>query len=261
MQPTRRATLATLPALMLPRAALSAAQAHPPQPPLALVTSDLPPMTMPGQPGQRGVLLDMVEAMLKLAGLATQPEFFPWARAVLLASDKPRTLIVPLNRTADRETRFQWLVKLYAQRFTFITLAGKPRVETLAQARGLRIAGLRASSNVAQLLKQGVPPAQVYQSTSVADMQRALERGLVDALFGSELIHTDTWRRSGHNVALLQPGLTLESAEIWLAAAPNGVTEAEKLRLQQAHEALLADGSVEHLFKRYDLKFRAEDAR
>jgi polar amino acid transport system substrate-binding protein len=255
VQPTRRATLATLPALMLPGASRSATQ-----PPLTLVTSDLPPMTMPGKAGQRGVLLDLVEAMLQRAELATPPEFFPWARAMLLAGEKPRTLIVPLNRTADREGRFQWLVKLYAQRFTFITLAGKPRVDTIEQARNLRIASLRASSNVDQLHKHGLPPARVYQSASVADMQRALERGLVDAIYGSELIHTDTWRRSGRDVALLQAGLTLESADVWLAAQ-GGITDAEKARLQQAHDALLADGSTERLFKRYGLKFRPEDSR
>jgi polar amino acid transport system substrate-binding protein len=241
---------------MLPAASPSAAQ-----PTLSLVTSDLPPMAMPGEVGQRGVLLDLVEAMLKRAGLAAQPEFFPWARAMLLAAEKPRTLILPLNRTTDREARFQWLVKLYAQRFAFITLANKPRVDTIEQARSLRIACLRASSNVDQLQKQGVQLARVYQSTNIADMQRALERGLVDAIYGSELIHIDAWRRSGRDVALLQTGLTLESAEVWLAAARNGITEAEKLRLQQAHDALLADGSVESLFKGYGLKFRAEDSR
>jgi len=258
VQPTRRTTLATLPALILPGVATAAAQdadsLAPSLTPLSLVSSDLPPMTMPGEAGQRGVLLDLVEAMLKQVGAATQPEFFPWARAILLASEQPRTLIVPVNRTADRETRFQWLVKLYAQRFSFITLAGKPRVKSIEQARRLRIACLRASSNVDHLHKQGVQAPKIYLASSVADMQRALARGVVDALYGSELIHTDAWRRSGHNVALLQTGLTLESADVWLAAAPNGITEAEKARLQQAHDALLADGSVERLFRRYGLK-------
>jgi len=256
VQPNRRTTLAALPALIWPGRALPA----PPEATLSLVTGDLPPMTMPGEPGQRGVLLDLVEAMLKQADMVAQPEFFPWARAMLLAGDKPRTLIVPLNRTAERETRFQWLVKLYAQRFTFITLTGKRRVETLDQARRLRIAGLRGSSNLDTLQRQGVQPGQIYQSTSIADMQRALERGLVDALYGSELIHIDAWRRAGRNPALLQIGLTLESADIWLAAQ-GGITEAEQARLNQAHEALLADGSVERLFKRYGLKFRPDDLR
>lgn len=256
MPPSRRLTLAALPALCWPAAA-PWAQALPP---LHVVTGELPPMSMPGQPGQRGVLLDLVEALLKRSELPAQVEFFPWARAMLLASEKPRTLILPLNRTPEREAKFQWLVKLYAQRFVFLTLAGRPRVDTLEQAREARVGGLRGSSNLAELQQQGLPPDRIYQATSIADMHRALERGLVDALYGSELIHTDAWRRSGRDPARLQTGLTLESADIWLAAQ-SGVTEAEQARLREAHEAMLADGSVERLFKRYGLKARPEDLR
>lgn len=258
--PNRRGTLAALPALIWPGLSIPA-QAQPPAPvPLQLVTSDLPPMTMQGEPGHRGVLLDLVETMLNQAELATQPEFFPWARAMLLAAEKPRTLILPLNRTPDREGRFQWLVKLHAQRFSFMTLAKGPRVQTLEQARLLRIAGLRGSSNLGRLQGQGIRPSRVYQSASISDMHRALERGLVDAIYGSELIHLDAWRRGGRDPALLQTGLTLESADVWLAAQ-GGITEAEQAKLQRAHETLLADGSVERLFKRYGLKFRPEDER
>lgn len=253
---SRRATLAALPALTWAR---PAAATHP-VPALKLVTSELPPMTMPGEPGHRGVLLDLVELMLRQAELPVQPEFFPWARAMLLATEKPRTLIVPLNRTPEREQRFQWLVRLYAQRFAFLTPAGRPRVDSLEQARGLRVAGLRGSSNLDTLTQHGIPATRIYQSTSVTDMQRALQRGLVDALYGSELIHHDAWRRGGRDPAQLQTGLTLESAEIWLAAQ-GGITDAEHARLQRAHAALQADGSVERLFKRYGLKFRPEDAR
>lgn len=256
MHSSRRFTLlAALPALIHPQVSLSAQRAAP----LTLVTSDLPPMSMAGGPGQRGMLLDLVDAMLKLADLPAQPEFVPWARAMLRATERPRTLIVPLNRTPDREARFQWLVKLYAQRFAFITLAGKPRIDTIEQARRLRIAGLRGSSNLEALRQQGVQMGRVYQSTSVGDMQRALQRGLVDAMYGSELIHTDTWRRNGHDPAQLQAGLVLESADIWLAAH-SGITDAEKTRLQQAHDALLADGSAERIFRRYGQKPRPDAA-
>lgn len=256
MHHKRRALLAASAAFGWPGLSSAAAAAGP----LSLVTGELPPMTMAGEPGQRGVLLDLVEAMLKRAGLDAEPEFFPWARAMLMATERPRTLIVPLNRTADREGRFQWLVRLHAQHFGFITLAGRPRVQSIEQARRLRIAGLRGSSNLDRLREQGVPSGQIYQSTSVTDMQRALERGLIDALYGSELIHFDAWRRSGRDPARLQTGLMLESAEVWLAAQ-GGITDNEQAQLQRAHASLLADGSVERLFQRYGLKFRPEDAK
>jgi len=236
------------------------AQPTPALPTLRLVTGDLPPMSMPGEAGQRGVLLDLVEALLKRAEMPAQTEFFPWARAMLLASEKPRTLIIPLNRTPDREARFQWLVKLYAQHFVFLTLAGKPRVESIEQLRDLRISGLRGSSNLGKLQQQGISLDRIYQATSIADMHRALDRGIVDAIYGSELIHTDAWRRGGRDPARLQLGLSLEAADIWLASQ-GGITEAELARLHDTHEAMLADGSVERLFKRYGLKVRPEDLR
>lgn len=258
MQPSRRHALAALtPLLGLPWAA--AAQAPPPQP-LRLVTGELPPLALQNEPGQRGALVDLVETLLERAEMPLQAEFYPWARAMLLASARPRTLILPLNRTPEREATYQWLVKLYAQHFVFMTLAGRPRVQTLEQARQLRIGGLRGSSNLDRLQQEGLSPQRIYQSASVSDMHRALERGVVDALYGSELIHTDAWRRSGRDPARLQSGLSLESADIWLAAQ-GGVSDAETARLREQHEAMLADGSVERLFKRYGLKFRPEDWR
>lgn len=118
---------------------------------------------------------------------------------------------------------------------------------------------LRGSSNPGRL-QQNLPAERIYQAPSISDMHRALERGIVDALYGSELIHTDAWRRSGRDPARLQVGLTLESADIWLAAQ-SGITEAEAARLREQHEAMLADGSVDRIFRRYGLRLRPEDAR
>jgi polar amino acid transport system substrate-binding protein len=257
VQPSRRLALT---ALLWPSASPQAQTPSPQLPPLPLVTGELPPMAMPGEPGQRGVLLDLAEAMLKRAELPAQVTFYPWARAMLLAAEQPRTLILPLNRTPEREGRFQWLVKLYAQHFVFLTLAGKPRVERAQQLRGLRVSALRGSSNLGKLRQQGVLADRIYPATSIADMHRALERGLVDAVYGSEIIHTDAWRRGGRDPAKLQTGLALESADVWLAAQ-GGITDAELARLNDAHDAMLADGSIERLFKRYGLKVRVEDLR
>jgi polar amino acid transport system substrate-binding protein len=258
VQPSRRHTLAFLtPLLGLP---WTAAAQTPPLQPLRLVTGELPPLALPGEPGQRGALVDLVETLLERAEMPLQAEFYPWARAMLVAGERPRTLILPLNRTPEREASFQWLVKLYSQHFVFLTLDGQPRVETLEQARKLRIGGLRGSSNLGKLQQAGLAAGRIYQSASVSDMHRALERRVVDALYGSELIHTDAWRRSGRDPARLQSGLSLESADIWLAAQ-GGVTEAETARLREQHGAMLADGSVERLLKRYGLRVRPEDLR
>lgn len=252
--PNRRLLLATPVALLWPAArAVEAA-------PLRLATSELPPMTMPGAPGQRGVLLDLVEELLQRARLPVTVEFLPWARAMAVTRDRPRSLIVPLNRTPERESAFQWLVKLHMQHFVFLTLAGSPRVQNTTQLPELRVAALRGSSSIDTLLQHGARADRIYRAVSISDAHRALQRGIVDAAFGSELIHTDVWRRDGRDPAQLQTGLSLNAAGVWLAAS-SGITDAELARLQEAHAALLADGSVERCFRRYGVRIRAEDLR
>lgn len=228
---------------------------------LHLVTSDLPPFAMDGgHSGRRGVLLELAETLLQRAGLTSQTRFYPWARALLLASETPRTLILPLNRTPEREARFQWLLKLYAQRFVFLSLNAQARVDSIEQARAARVGVLRGSSNLTRLQQLGLTPERLYEAANVDDLHRALERGLVDTMYGSELIHTEAWQRKGRAREQLQVGMTLESADIWLGAQ-GGVTEDEIARLRQQQDAMLADGSMERLFRRYGIRLRAEDLR
>ena len=251
---TRRLILATPTALLWPAARAGEPVA------LRLATSELPPMAMPGAPVQRGVLLDLVEQMLQRAHIPVTVEFLPWARAMAVTRDRPRSLIVPLNRTPERENAFQWLVKLHMQHFVFLTPAGAPRVQDAAQLPALRVAALRGSSSIDTLLKHGARADRIYRAVSISDAHRALQRGLVDAAYGSELIHTDVWRRDGRDPAQLQTGLSLNAAGVWLAAS-SGITDAELARLHEAHAALLADGSVERCFRRYGVRIRAEDLR
>ncbi len=229
--------------------------------PLHLVTSELPPFAMEaGHGGRRGVLLELAEILLQRAGLVSHTRFYPWARALLLASETPRTLILPLNRTPEREARFQWLVKLYTQRFVFLSISPQPRVDSIEQALAARVGVLRGSSNLARLQQLGLKQERLYEAANVDDLHRALERGLVETMYGSELIHTESWQRKGRPRELLQVGLMLESADTWLGAQ-GGVTDDEINRLRQQQEAMLADGSMERLFRRYGIRLRAEDLR
>jgi polar amino acid transport system substrate-binding protein len=204
----------------------------------------------------RGVLLEMAEALLQRAGLVSQTRFYPWARALLLASETPRTLILPLNRTPEREARFQWLLKLYAQRFVFLSLSPRPRGQRRA---GTRPAGvLRGSSNLARLQQLGLPSSGSTRPPTSTTCTARWSAASVGARYGSELIHTEAWQRKGRAREQLQVGMTLESADIWLgaqAASPRRIA-----RLRQQQDAMLADG-MERLFRRYGIRLRADDLR
>ncbi len=254
----RRQLLAAASTTLLPtlgRPARAAALA-----PLRLVSGDLPPFAIEGRPEQPGVLAELAEQLLQRAGQPAKTEFYPWARALQMASSQPRIAILPLTRTPEREPRFQWLVKLYVQHFVLINRAGEAPLESLEQARRLRITLLRGSPNLAQLQRRGFDDTLILQASSVEDMLRLLERGHADALYGGELINMDKVRSSGRDAARFQVGMTVESGDVWLASG-SGVDEAERQLLQSLHREMLRDGSVERLFKAYGIKPRASDLR
>lgn len=228
--------------------------------PLRVVTGDLPPFAVDGQPEHPGVLVELVELLLKRCGQPVRVEFFPWARALATASNQPRIAILPLTRTPERDPQFQWLLKLYVQHFVFINRIGQPPVAGLEQARQLRLVVLRGSPNLAQLQRHGFNTAQVTQASNVDDMLRMLDRGVVDAIYGGDVINLDKVRSSGRDPAAYQVGLPLESGEIWLAASA-GFSDADRQQLKEAHQALLREGAVERLFRSYGIKPRAEDLR
>lgn len=228
--------------------------------PLRVVSGDLPPFAVDGQPERPGVLVELVEQVLRRCGQPVKVEFFPWARARATAAALPRVAILPLTRTPEREGAFQWLLKLYVQQFVFINRSGRPPVTSLEQARQLRLVVLRGSPNLAQLQRHGFTPGLLMQASSVDDMLRMLERDVVDALYGGDLVCMDKVRSSGRQAAAFQIGLALDSGDVWLAAS-GGFSEAEQEALREAHQALLREGAVEQLFRHYGLRPRAEDLR
>lgn len=227
---------------------------------LRVVTGDLPPFAVEAGAERRGVLVELTEAVLRHAGMAAKVEFFPWARAMHLTQQQPRVAILPLTRTPEREAQFQWLLKLYVQHFVFISRSDDAPVTHLARARRLRVGVLRGSPNLAQLQRHDFSEARIVQASSVEDMLKLLERSHVDAIYGGELVCLDKARSTGRDLAALHVGLRLESGEVWLAGS-SGFSDADRLRLEDSHRALLRDGSIERLFRSYGIRPKPEELR
>lgn len=241
----RRAVLALLMLGTLPARADEAAR-------LNIVTGDLPPYAIEGQPQRPGLHVEVVEQMLKRAGSPVKVSFYPWARAIALAQHAQHTAILPLTRTPEREAQYTWLVKLDTQHFVFINRQGDKPITTLEQARKLRIVVLRGSPNLAQLLSRQFSEAQIVQATKLEDMVRMVERGIVDALYGGNVINMEKIRASGRNPASFQTGMLVESADMWLAGGKDfGEHEAGAWR--QAYEDMAKDGALLRIYRSYGL--------
>ncbi|CAN7475116.1 transporter substrate-binding domain-containing protein [Pseudoduganella sp. LjRoot289] len=235
--------------LLLPLLCAQAARASDAAP-LQIVTGDLPPFAIEGQPQRPGLHVEIVEQLLRRAGSPAKVGFYPWARAIALTQHTPRTAIVPLTRTPEREAHFTWLMKLDTQHFVFINRAGAPPVGSLEQARKLRIVVLRGSPNLAQLMNRQFTEAQIVQVAKVEDMIKMVERGVVDALYGGNVINMEKIRSSGRNPADFQVGMLVESADMWLAGGKD-FGDAGQAAWQRAYDAMLKDGTLARLYRSY----------
>jgi len=217
-----------------------------------LVTSDLRPLSIEKHAEAPGAMIELVQAMLRKTGQPNTVEFYPWARAIALAEKQPRVAIVPFARAPEREHNYQWLVKLYKQDFRFITLSDKPPLTSLESARKLKVIVLRASPNMAELLKQGFNRSNIIEESTVESMLKALDRGVVDAVYGIEAVFAAAIRTNGRHPADYNVGMALGSREVWLAGG-SGFTDADQAALQNAFNALVSDGSYRRILKRYQL--------
>ena len=186
--------------------------------PFQVVSSNLSPFTVEDSTEAPGALGRITQELSVRLGHPAQIRFYPWARAVAMAQYQPRTAILPLTRTPERETQYRWLVKLYRQNFVFITRSNPDfDVNSLDVLRRKRIVLLRSSPNLRQLQLRNFH--NVVEVNSVADMARMLRRNMVDAVYGGEMIGIRTLQAHGLRPDELLVGMTLDAGDIWLAGS------------------------------------------
>lgn len=71
--------------------------------PYQIVSGNLPPFTVESGDASPGALGALVREMASRLGEAPAIQFYPWTRALSLVESQPRTLILPLTRTPERE--------------------------------------------------------------------------------------------------------------------------------------------------------------
>ena len=219
--------------------------------PYQIVSGDLPPFAIESGPDHPGALASLVHDMALRLGTGPTIQFYPWTRALSMVGTQPRTLILPLTRTPERENNYRWIVKLYRQQFVFIALRGASvNLNTIHTLRELRIAVLRGSPNESQLLNRNFQ--HVLPANSVLDMARMLERGMADAIYGGDAINLAVLADYGIARAQLQVSKPLDYGEIWLGGSLD-IPESEALLWHNAMKQLVREGVVRRTMARYGL--------
>jgi polar amino acid transport system substrate-binding protein len=181
---------------MLP--VLAAAQA------LRIVTEELPPYNMTVNGQVTGLGTEVVQAVLKEAGLAGTPiQVMPWARAYDIALNQENVLIYSITRTPQREKRFKWVGVIAPTRWYLFSLGGRtPPVKTLDDARRFQTATVNEDAGEQYLVAKGFQIGQNLQSSNRYELNyEKLKGGRVDLWIANELNAAWLVRQAGDDPA------------------------------------------------------------
>lgn len=116
-----------------------------------------------------GTEIDRITKLMREAELG-RPEFkvYPWKRALYLANKQPRTLIMPLSRTPEREEDYFWLRVLRETRFSVFSLADEAITPKLISEQEIVIYCENGGIQCLLLAQEGVPERLIKQNEGVS---------------------------------------------------------------------------------------------
>lgn len=218
------------------------------------VTAELPPYLWLQHNAPQGYVYELIVAMSAQIGRKPDLSIYPWARAVKMTKEGRNYGVFPLERTAERETSYKWLIHLGTAPNRFFgkrsNAAGVVNIESasLEQLRGLRVGIVRGSSLEKELHAQNFRNIQYekdYQS-----LLKLLQLGGLDAIYSGYSIMTSAIEEYGFRLEDFTTGLIMGSGELYMATSLN-VSDEEERVWHKAYEALQKDGTVQKLRKKY----------
>jgi polar amino acid transport system substrate-binding protein len=220
-----------------------------------LLTLPYPPYTIESGPHAPGALGEMVLAMSKRIGLpATEVEFFPWARTQMMAQAQQHAVIFPIDRSAQREGAYRWIVQLYCREVGYVALA--PFAGDLDHGDRLKQfkVGILRGSPSQDLLKP-LEFLRIIEANDYAELAKMLQKNMVDVIYGTQDISVYELKKAGFKSSEIKVGKPRLSRGVWLAgnsAMPN----AEVTQWKRAFEQITQDGSYSQILRKHQIAER-----
>ncbi len=192
-----------------------------------------------------------VEMLIAQAGLSADFRFLPWRRAYRLAQSERDTLIYPIARTPQRETRFHWIGRLIPVRYYLFKLRARKDIQlsTLRDAAAYRIGVVNAHVHHEYLQRQGFSRLQSVNDNA-QNVHKAL-LGRIDLFPLSDGGLLPVCEREKVDCSLFEPLLELTdiSGGLYLAANPDIAPDTLQ-RLRESYQTLTDKGLRDTVFAR-----------
>ncbi|MTV40141.1 substrate-binding periplasmic protein [Duganella radicis] len=216
--------------------------------PVKLVVGDMAPYSVAGNTDSPGSLVEIAQALARRVGTPMEVQFYPWTRALAMVAVAPRTLTLPLTRTAERENKYRWLAKLYRQKFIFVGLQGNGKLSDPSLLLHARLTTLRGTPHKRLLLEAGY--TDVDECATVRECIRMVKKGIADASYGAEDTHRSAASMDGNKAGEFSYSPVYRQDDVWLAGSLD-FTEEDSRKWRAALETLRSDGTITRILHKY----------
>lgn len=250
--PTARAMADDGPATPRAQVPVAAPALNEPPPPLQILAVDEPPIAfIDGS----GVVVGLgVEALRELQRRAWNKDpihLVPEARAWQAAVTEPRVVLIGFSRTREREEQFHWIVPLMRKPWVVYgppgTALSLPDVESLRTLGSIAV----VSGDVRQRWLASREFTNLWPAVDHDQAVGMLLAGRADALFSEPQGVAWYCKARGCLRGAPVPLLVAKRSEVYILMSRNGIDEQTALRWKAAGAAMVADGTIAAMARRW----------
>lgn len=222
--------------------------------PLTVLLEPVPPFSFEDASGQpAGYAVELMQELLKRAGLGYRAEFNSWTRIYQRALSQPRVLVVSMARLTERESSFFWLGPTAARRVYLYRLRSRPEIQVpnLEAAKAYRIAVVREDAAERDLLAQGFELGkQLDRSPDHAAMLRKLFIQRDDLVALNSTVAASVTAQFGYDFKQLEALVKLSETPLYMALSRSS-GEGLHNQLLKAWDTMKRDGTVAAIAARH----------
>ena len=215
---------------------------------ITFLTEHNPPFNFAQDGKPAGISTDVVNEMIKRAGIKASFEILPWDRAYLRAQTDKETCLYSTARLENREKLFGWIGPIAANRWVLVAKDDfRGAIKTDADARKYKIGAVRSDAKVEFLRAKAI--TNIFESDSEAQIPSKL------FLKKDDPARLDLWVSSAYaykavaekaKVAGVKAVYAVGGQELYIACSPRTSGDAFK-RLRAADQSMRKDGTLDRL--------------
>lgn len=208
-----------------------------------VVTEEYPPYNYTENGKVTGVFTELVEAILKTAGIDYSIAVYPWARSYQTALHDPNVLIYGIVRTKERENLFKWVDMILPFNIYLFKLRERTdiRLSNLEDAKQYTVGAVRGDVREQYFKKKGFAKLDLVSRNDLN--LKKFYNGRFDLIAIDEISAAYFCKKEGYDFSKMEKALLLtELSEGLYIAFSNNTPESLAEQCRNAFQQIKANG-------------------